>query len=84
MLRRLDGVLAPTKEKVLQTVGKLEPPSDDKDKKVGKVGYGINFNRYFYRYTPPRPLEKIEADIIEADIKGIEKDVLDMLREVAG
>ena len=41
MLRRLDGVLAPTKEKVLQTVGKLEPPSDDKDKKVGKVGYGI-------------------------------------------
>jgi hypothetical protein len=56
MLRRLDGVLAPTKEKVLQTVGKLEPPSDDKDKKVGKVGYGINFNRYFYRYTPPRPL----------------------------
>ena len=52
---------------------------DDKDKKVGKVGYEINFNRYFYKYTPPRPLEEIEADI-----KGIEKDVLDMLREVAG
>jgi type I restriction enzyme M protein len=52
---------------------------DEKDSQVGKVGYEINFNRYFYKYTPPRPLEKIEADI-----KGIEKDVLDMLREVAG
>ena len=34
------------------------------------VGYEINFNRYFYRYKPPRPLEEIQADIesIEADI----------------
>jgi type I restriction enzyme M protein len=52
---------------------------DEKDGQVGRVGYEINFNRYFYKYTPPRPLEEIEADI-----KGIEKDVLDMLREVAG
>ncbi len=28
-----------------------------------KVGYEINFNRYFYEYTPPRPLEEIEADL---------------------
>jgi type I restriction enzyme M protein len=52
---------------------------DEKDSQVGKIGYEINFNRYFYKYTPPRLLEKIEADI-----KQIEKDVLDMLREVAG
>ena len=52
---------------------------DEKDNQVGKVGYEINFNRYFYKYTPPRPLEEIEADI-----KGVEKDVLEMLREVAG
>jgi type I restriction enzyme M protein len=52
---------------------------DEKDSQIGKVGYEINFNRYFYKYTPPRPLEEIEADI-----RGIEKDVLDMLREVAG
>ena len=49
------------------------------DGEIGKVGYEINFNRYFYKYTPPRPLEAIEADI-----KTVEKDVLDMLREVAG
>ena len=28
---------------------------DEKDGQVGIVGYEINFNRYFYRYTPPRP-----------------------------
>jgi len=28
-----------------------------------KVGYEIPLNRHFYRYEPPRPLEKIEADI---------------------
>ncbi len=36
---------------------------DERDGLVGLVGYEINFNRYFYRYTPPRPLEEIEADI---------------------
>ena len=25
------------------------------------VGYDINFNRYFYVYTPPRPLEKLKV-----------------------
>ena len=52
---------------------------DPRDGEVGIVGYEINFNRYFYEYTPPRPLEKIEADIQE-----IGKDIVSMLREVAG
>jgi type I restriction enzyme M protein len=52
---------------------------DEKDNEAGKVGYEINFNRYFYKYTPPRPLEEIETDI-----KTVEKDILEMLREVAG
>jgi type I restriction enzyme M protein len=52
---------------------------DAKDGEIGKVGYEINFNRYFYKYQPPRPLEEIEADI-----KGVEGEILEMLREVAG
>jgi type I restriction enzyme M protein len=52
---------------------------DDKDKQVGKVGYEINFNRHFYTYQPPRPLEAIEADI-----KVLEAEILNLLREVAG
>jgi type I restriction enzyme M protein len=50
---------------------------DERDGLVGLVGYEINFNRYFYRYTPPRPLEEIEADI-----RTIEDDILRMLAEV--
>ena len=47
-----------------------ESKRDARDGQIGGVGYEVNFNRYFYRYTPPRPLEQIEADIreIEADI----------------
>ena len=52
---------------------------DPKDGRVGLVGYEINFNRYFYRYTPPRPLEAIEADI-----RSIEGDIVRMLAEVTG
>ncbi|CAK6692808.1 class I SAM-dependent DNA methyltransferase [Synechococcus sp. BA-124 BA4] len=50
---------------------------DELDGLVGLVGYEINFNRYFYRYTPPRPIEEIEADI-----RTIEDDILRMLAEV--
>jgi len=52
---------------------------DPKDGCVGLVGYEINFNRYFYRYKPPRPLEEIEADI-----RAIEGDIVRMLGEVTG
>lgn len=52
---------------------------DEKDKQTGIVGYEINFNRYFYRYQPPRPLEEIEADI-----RVIEGDIVRMLAEVTG
>jgi len=52
---------------------------DHKDGEVGKVGYEINFNRYFYKYQPPRPLEEIEADI-----KQIESEILELMREVTG
>jgi type I restriction enzyme M protein len=52
---------------------------DEKDGHVGIIGYEINFNRYFYRYTPPRPLEEIERQIRE-----IEGDIVRMLAEVTG
>jgi len=52
---------------------------DEKDGQVGIIGYEINFNRYFYRCTPPRPLEEIESDI-----RGIEQDIMRMLAEVTG
>ena len=51
---------------------------DRRDGHVGLVGYEINFNRYFYRFKPPRPLEEIEADI-----GAIGTEIVEMLREVA-
>jgi len=51
---------------------------DPKDGFVGLVGYEINFNRYFYKYAPPRPLEEIEADI-----KKLEGEITEMLRDIS-
>jgi type I restriction enzyme M protein len=50
---------------------------DARDGEVGRVGYEINFNRYFYRYVPPRPLEEIDAELkaLEAEIAGLLKEV---------
>ena len=56
-----------------------ESKRDPKDGQVGVVGYEINFNRHFYRYTPPRPLEDIEHDI-----QVIEEDIMRMLGEMTG
>lgn len=54
-----------------------ESKKDDKDGKVGIVGYEINFNRYFYQYVPPRPLTDIDADL-----KAVEADIAALLGEV--
>jgi len=51
---------------------------DSKDGEVGRVGYEINFNRYFYEYQPPRPLEEIEADI-----KTLEKEIMDTYKTLS-
>ena len=42
-----------------------------------RSAYEINFNRHFYKYTPPRPLAEIDADI-----KRMEEEFMSLLREV--
>lgn len=56
-----------------------ESYTDAQDGGVGRVGYEINFNRYFYKYVPPRPLEEIDAELkaLEADIAGLLKEVVE-------
>jgi type I restriction enzyme M protein len=49
------------------------------DESKTKIGYEISFNRYFYQYVPPRPLEEIEADVRE-----LEKDILRILNDITG
>jgi type I restriction enzyme M protein len=49
------------------------------DESKMKVGYEISFNRYFYKYVPPRQLEEIEADI-----RTLEKEIVRMLAGITG
>ena len=50
---------------------------DEKDGQVGRVGYEINFNRYFYVYKPPRPPE-----VIAAEIRAMEQRFLELMKGV--
>ncbi len=45
---------------------------DEKDGQVGKVGYEINFNRYFYVYKPPRAPHVIAEEIREMEVRFVE------------
>ncbi|BBI60537.1 hypothetical protein HSBAA_18430 [Vreelandella sulfidaeris] len=40
-----------------------EEKRDELDGRIGIVGFEIPFNRHFYQFTPPRPLEEIDADL---------------------
>jgi type I restriction enzyme M protein len=48
------------------------------DESKSKVGYEIPFNRHFYVFEPPRPLEEIDADL-----KEVSANILRMLGELA-
>lgn len=48
------------------------------DRTKDKIGYEINFNRHFYKYTPPRPLETIDFEL-----KRAEEEIVRLLGEVA-
>jgi type I restriction enzyme M protein len=51
---------------------------DEKDGNVGKVGYEINFNRIFFEYQSPRPLDQIDMEL-----EQVEKRVLQLLKELS-
>lgn len=53
--------------------------TDAQDGEIGRVGYEINFNRYFYKYVPTRPLEEIDSEM-----KQLEAEIANLLKEVAG
>lgn len=47
------------------------------DTKKTRIGYEIPFTRHFYRYTPPRPLEEIDAEL-----QQVSHEILNLLSEV--
>ncbi|MCE2399424.1 SAM-dependent DNA methyltransferase [Candidatus Poribacteria bacterium] len=55
-------------------------PDSWMDRKKDKVGYEINFNRYFYQYTPLRSLKEIADEILTLERKseGLLNEVLEL------
>jgi type I restriction enzyme M protein len=54
-----------------------EDVRDEKDGLVGKVGYEINLNRYFYVYKPPR-----KPHVIAKEIGEMEKRFMELMKGV--
>lgn len=50
---------------------------DPKDRGVGRVGYAINFNRYFFQFYRPESMEQIDKAI-----ESMRADISDLLMEV--
>ena len=48
------------------------------DEEKTKIGYEIPFNRHFYVFQPPRPL-----DVIDAELKTVTDRILTMIGELS-
>jgi type I restriction enzyme M protein len=75
-----DGKLMPqTIEEYFEEEVKPHLPDAWIDKSKTKIGYEINFTKYFYEFKPLRPLDEIKADILALQKKVLEteKKVLD-------
>ena len=49
------------------------------DRSKDRIGYEINFTKYFYKYHPLRPLDKIKTDILslEKETEGLLQGILE-------
>ena len=77
-----DNESVPLKEKIADYVKReVLPHVPDAwvDESKTKVGYEIPLNRHFYRYEPPRELE-----VIEGEIKELEREILELLKDATG
>jgi type I restriction enzyme M protein len=75
-----DTEIVPLKESIEDYFGReVKPHVPDAwiDHAKTKVGYEIPLTRHFYRYEPPRPLDEIETDLA-----GLEKRIVEMLKDV--
>ncbi len=65
-------------EEYYQREVKPHLPGSWMDRSKDKVGYEINFTKYFYKYKPLRPLEEITQDLLklEEETEGLLKEIL--------
>lgn len=78
--KNADGKLIPQRiEEYMEREVKPHLPEVWVDENKTKIGYEINFTKYFYEFKPLRPLSDIKAEILalEESIVEAEKSVLD-------
>ena len=65
-------------EEYYQREVKPHLPDSWVDRSKDKVGYEINFTKYFYEYKPLRSLEEITQDLLklEEETEGLLKEIL--------
>ena len=65
-------------EEYYQQEVKPHLPDSWMDRDKDKIGYEINFTKYFYKYKPLRSLEDITQDLLKLDeeIEGKMKEIL--------
>ena len=53
-------------------------PDSWMDRSKDKIGYEINFTKYFYKFTPPRNLENISHELksLDDEIKHLSKEII--------
>lgn len=56
-----------------------ETITDERDGQVGIVGYEVNFNKYFYKYIPPKTPDEIKSEILELE-KQISKCMTELFK----
>ena len=70
-----DGNLVPqTIEEYFETEVRPHLPEAWVDDSKTKIGYEINFTKYFYEFKPLRPLAEIKADILALEEKVFETE----------
>ncbi len=64
-----------TIEEYFNTEVKPHLPEAWIDEKKTKIGYEINFTKYFYEFKPLRPLAEIKADIMALEEKVVDNEI---------
>lgn len=58
-------------------VNETKAGQDTETGTIGKIGYEINFNRFFYVYKPPRALEVIDEEVLQ-----LKKEFNDLMNQL--
>lgn len=76
-----DSEYIPLKEKVedyfLREVKPFVPDAWYENDELNKIGCEINFNKYFYKFVPPR-----ESSLVLGEIQSIINDEIDLLKQI--